>query len=96
MSRRPLTHCLTHQLPEDQATPLGLVCRECCARLNESPPEGERRGFWESQPGAYATDGRPCWVFSLLWDDFRIRSLHPAEAAAPARSRVVQPSAAVL
>ena len=32
--------------------------------------------FWESQPGAYTLDGRPLFIYTLLWDNYRIRSLH--------------------
>lgn len=35
--------------------------------------------FWESQPVAYRLDREPCFVYSLKWDDFRIRSLHLPE-----------------
>jgi hypothetical protein len=71
-----MTHCLTHQLEEDQATPLGMMCPCCKLRLYAIPPEGACRAFWESQPGAYTLNRQPLWVFSLMWNDFRIRSLH--------------------
>ena len=69
------TRCLEHQLPEDQPSPYGLICRECHARLREDPPRGSCRGVWESQP--VLSDGEPCAVFALVWDNFQIRSLHP-------------------
>ncbi len=68
------TRCLGHQLPEDQPSPVGLICSECHARLRRDPPRGSCRGFWESQPAL--CDGDPCSVFALVWDDFQIRSLH--------------------
>ena len=70
------TYCLVHQRPEDRRSPRGLVCRECQSRLQTAPPRGELRSYWESQPAAYALDGSPCWVYTLVWDDFRIRSMH--------------------
>jgi len=75
-----MTHCLNHQLPEDQATPLGMMCPCCKLILYTTPPEGRCRAFWESQPGAYALDREPMWVFTIMWDDFRIRSLHPPDS----------------
>lgn len=72
------TQCLVHQLPEDQPSPLGLICRECHARLRHDPPRGPCRGYWESQP--VLSNGDPCSVFALVWDDFQIRSLHPTTA----------------
>lgn len=72
------TRCLKHQLPEDQPSPLGLICRECYTQLRQDPPRGECRGYWESQP--VIRDGDPCSVFALVWDDFQIRSLHPTTA----------------
>jgi hypothetical protein len=86
---RELTHCLTHQRPEDQSSPIGLVCPECKQRLYVAPPEGPCLAFWESQPGAYALDGEPCWVFALVWDDFRIRALHPRGSQSDERSRKI-------
>lgn len=71
-----MTHCLTHQFEEDQATPLGMMCPCCKLRLYAIPPEGPCRAFWESQPGAYTLAREPLFVFSLMWNDFRIRSLH--------------------
>lgn len=73
----PNTRCLEHQLPEDQPSPLGLVCRACHARLLQDPPSGPCRGFWESQP-VNDSNGEACAVFTLAWDDFQIRSQHPA------------------
>ena len=70
--------CLAHQLPEDQTSPIGLVCPLCKQRLYVNPPHGAGRGYWESQPAAYSLSGEPCFVYALAWDDFRIRSLHPA------------------
>jgi len=75
---RVQTRCLEHQLPEDQPSSLGLVCRECHTRLRHDPPRGTCRSFWESQP--VLSDGEPCSVFALVWDDFQIRSLHPTTA----------------
>lgn len=72
------TRCLGHRLPEDHPSPLGLICRECHARLLAAPPSGPCRGFWESQP--VLRDGEPCLVFTLAWDDFQIRSQHPTTA----------------
>ena len=72
------TQCLAHQLPEDQPSPLGLICRECHARLLVNPPSGRCRGYWESQP--VLGDGEPCSVFTLIWDNFQIRSRHPTTA----------------
>jgi hypothetical protein len=89
MAPREFTHCLTHQLPEDQPSPIGLVCPECKQRLYVDPPVGNCLAFWESQPGAYALDGEPCWVFTLVWDDCRIRSLHPRDSHGDPRSRKV-------
>lgn len=83
----PTTLCLTHQLPEESASPVGLVCPECKQRLYLEPPAGRCRSFWESQPAAYALDGRPCFVYTLVWDDFRIRSLHRAESQSDPRSQ---------
>lgn len=73
----PSTRCLEHQLAEDQPSPLGLICRVCLARLLQDPPHGPCRGFWESQP-VNDSNGEACAVFTLAWDDFQIRSQHPA------------------
>lgn len=70
------TRCLAHQLPEDQASSVGMVCPRCKQRLYVRPPQGRCMSFWESQPVAYSLDGRPLFVYTLMWDDFRIRSLH--------------------
>jgi len=61
MSREtgPWLYCLTHQLPEDQATPLGLFCPACKERLYADPPHGRLGAFWESQPGAHASAYTP-------------------------------------
>jgi hypothetical protein len=72
------TWCLEHQAAEDQMSSVGLVCPECKQRLYTQPPTGPLRTFWESQPGACAPDGEPCFVYSLMWIDYRIRSLHAA------------------
>lgn len=74
----PQTRCLEHQLPEDHVSPHGLICRECYARLRDDPPTGACRGFWESQP--VLSNGEPCAVFALVWNNFQIRSLHPSTA----------------
>lgn len=74
------TICLAHQLAEDQTSPIGLVCRQCKRRLYTQPPAGVCRSFWESQPAAYTLEREPCFVYSLMWDDYRIRSLHPPES----------------
>jgi len=83
----PTTICWSHQLPEDRASPVGLVCPECKQRLYLQPPSGRCRSFWESQPVAYGLDGRPCFVYTLVWDDFQIRSVHPPESEHDPRSR---------
>src|SRR5882724_9088166 len=79
--------CLEHQAPEDQMSPAGLVCPECKQRLYTQPPIGPLRTFWESQPGAWTVDREPCFVYSLLWDDYRIRSLHAVGEEFDVRSR---------
>ena len=81
------TRCLNHQLPEDQTSLIGLVCPRCKQRLYTRPPTGRPMCFWESQPAAYGLDRRPCFVYTLIWDDFRIRSLHPAESESDARGQ---------
>ena len=83
---REFLWCLEHQAAEDQMSPYGLVCPQCKRRLYTHPPVGPLRTFWESQPGAWTVDRQPCFVYSLLWDDFRIRSLHPAGDAFDVRS----------
>jgi hypothetical protein len=84
------TYCLEHQLTEDYASPRGLVCERCHARLKRSPPQGTCQSYWESQPAVYTLQREPCWVFTLRWEDFQIRSLHwngeqgvPAEVMSP-------------
>lgn len=84
--------CLQHQLPEDQTSPIGLVCSCCKQRLYVEPPQGARLNFWESQPAAYTLDRKPCFVFSIRWDDFSIRSLHPAGSDFDPRSRPFTPA----
>ena len=74
------SRCLTHQLVEDQTSPVGPVCARCKERLYLRPPEGRCLRFWESQPAAYTLSREPCFVHTVAWDDFRIRSLHPPEA----------------
>jgi len=80
------THCLEHQLPEDQSSPVGLVCPLCKQRLYVNPPQGRVFSCWESQPGAYTRMGEPCFVYTIIWPDFRIRSLHPAGVLIDTRS----------
>ena len=46
--------------------------------------------YWESQPAAYSTEGEPCFVFTLAWDDFRIRSLHPPHSDTDKRAEKVK------
>lgn len=75
---REFTWCLEHQALEDQMSPVGLVCPECKRRLYVDPPAGLYRTWWESQPAAWSPDREPCFVYTLAWDDFRIRSLHAA------------------
>lgn len=65
---------------------LGLVCPRCKHRLYAQPPQGGRRGCWESQPAAYSLKGKPCFVYTLIWEDYRIRSLHPPDSTEDARS----------
>jgi hypothetical protein len=84
---REFTWCLEHQAAEDQMSPCGLVCPECKRRLYTQPPVGMQRTFWESQPAAWTVDREPCFVYSLLWDDCRIRSLHAAGDEFDIRSR---------
>lgn len=79
--------CLEHQLPEDQTSSAGLVCSRCKQKLYVAPPAGPRRNYWESQPVAYTLDREPCFVFTIKWPDFEIRSLHPAESHFDLRSR---------
>lgn len=72
------TICLTHQLPEDQPSSIGLICSECHARMLRDPPIGPCRSFWESQP--VTLEGECGSVFALVWENFQIRSLHPDSA----------------
>ena len=81
------TWCIAHQRTEDQATPWGLVCPDCKRRLYLAPPSGRCFSCWESQPVAFALDGRPQFVYTLIWDDFRIRSLHAADSEIDLRSQ---------
>lgn len=67
----------------------GLVCPECKRRLYLDPPQGKCRTFWESQPVAYSLDRKPCFVYSLMWDDYRIRSLHPADSETDPRGAML-------
>ncbi|HBL47626.1 hypothetical protein [Gimesia sp.] len=84
------TICLDHQCEEDQATPFGMVCPECKRRLYTRPPRGNLMSFWESQPVAFTLDREPCFAYSLMWEDYRIRSIHLPElnVAAPDSSEV--------
>src|SRR5262245_63623326 len=79
--------CLTHQLPEVQAGPVGLVCSRCRQHLQVAPPRGRCSAYWESQPAAYSLDGEPCFVYVLAWDNYRIRSLHPPHSHADPRGQ---------
>ena len=87
MQRRfpQFNQCLEHQLPEDQASPAGLVCACCKHRLYVAPPTGHSSAYWESQPAAYSLDGEPCFVYVLTWEDFRIRALHPPRSTTDPR-----------
>ena len=79
----------------DQPQPLSREFCRCCGqpgrlckqRLYTRPPTGICRSFWESQPAAYSLDGQPCFVYSLMWHDFRIRTLHPPGTEFDLRSR---------
>ncbi|MDA0833739.1 MAG: hypothetical protein O2955_05180 [Planctomycetota bacterium] len=82
------TYCLTHFLPEDQASNIGLICPRCRQRLYTQPPSGTCRSFWESQPAAYSLHQQPCFVYTLQWDDFCIRSLHPPGDVLDSRSQI--------
>ncbi len=72
------TYCLTHQRVEDICSPLGRVCRECAGEVRRRKLRRPRYAYWESQPPAFSLSGTPQFVYTLLWDDFRIRSLHSA------------------
>ncbi|QDU11683.1 hypothetical protein [Gimesia aquarii] len=76
MSNRQKTICLEHQCVEDQATPVGMVCPHCKHRLYTNPPQGNVMSFWESQPVAYSLKQEPCFAYSLMWENYRIRSVH--------------------
>jgi hypothetical protein len=82
--------CLKHQKIEDQMSRVGVVCVECKRQLYLNPPQGPCRTFWESQPSAYSLDREPCFVFSLSWDDFQIRSLHPAGSEVDPRGELIR------
>ncbi|MCH7685616.1 MAG: hypothetical protein IH899_02865 [Planctomycetes bacterium] len=71
-------------------SPIGLVCPRCKQRLYTQPPLGHCMSYWESQPAAYSTEGEPCFVFTLAWDDFRIRSLHPPHSDTDKRAEKVK------
>jgi hypothetical protein len=91
--RPEFTRCLLHQLPEDQMSFVGLVCPCCKRRLYTDPPRGRCLSFWESQPAASSAEGDPCFVYTLMWDDFRIRSLHPALSEEDPRGRRIREAA---
>lgn len=90
VAEHPFAICLEHQAVEDQMSPIGLVCPCCKHRLYVSPPTGRCRTFWESQPAAWTVDRQPRWVYSLVWDDFRIRSLHAAGVDVDPRGQLVR------
>ena len=73
------TICLNHRLPEDQPSAVGLVCCECKQHLIANPPRGRCVSFWEAQPAEFHIEGERCRVFTVAWDDFRIRSMHPPQ-----------------
>lgn len=77
------TICLEHQHAEDQATPFGMVCPSCKRRLYTNPPQGNLMSFWESQPVAFSLDREPCFVYSLIWENYRIRSVHLPDIEVP-------------
>jgi len=89
-SKDASTFCLAHQLPEDDSSPVGLVCARCRHQLRADPPRGNPLCCWESQPPVFGLDGSPCFVYTLIWENFRIRSLHPAELQTDFRSHDVQ------
>ncbi len=68
-------------------SPIGLVCPACKHRLYVRPPHGRCMSFWESQPVAYTLKREPCFVFTMMWSDFRIRSLHPHYSETDARGQ---------
>ncbi len=73
------TICLEHQRVENQATPIGMVCPDCKRRLYTNPPQGNLMSFWESQPVAFSLDREPYFAYSLMWENYRIRSIHLPE-----------------
>ena len=46
--------------------------------------------YWESQPEVYTAEGEPCFVFAMVWDNFRIRSLHPPDSDTDKRAEKVR------
>ncbi len=68
---------------------IGPVCACCKQRLYVDPPHGTCRTYWESQPAAYTLDGQPCFVYTLVWADFQIRTLHRPGTEFDIRSRNV-------
>lgn len=68
---------------------LGPVCACCKQRLYVDPPAGPCQTYWESQPAAYSLEGEPCFIYTLVWDDFRIRTLHPPGTEFDLRSQNV-------
>lgn len=82
--------CLEHQAPEDQMSPIGLVCPSCKHRLYVSPPRATCRSFWESQPAAWSLDRQPCFVYTIRWDDFLIRTLHAPGIESDLRGSLAQ------
>lgn len=70
------TWCLTHQLPEDQVSPYGLVCECCKKQLSQNPPQGKVHRYWERQPGAFSLHQLPYYVHVMVWKNYAIRSLH--------------------
>lgn len=91
-AERPFAVCLEHQAVEDQMSPVGLVCPCCKHRLYVTPPTGRCRSFWESQPAAWSVDRQPAFVYTLLWDDFRIRSLHAPGVETDPRGQLARAS----
>lgn len=75
-NEKTTTICLEHQRVENQATPFGMVCPDCKRRLYTNPPQGNLMSFWESQPVAFSLDREPCFAYSLMWENYRIRSIH--------------------
>lgn len=85
-SNDQFTYCLLHQRIEDQMSPIGLVCDCCKEKIYTDPPSGNCISYWESQPGAYSLNRDPCFIYTLIWDNYRIRSLHPPESNEDSRS----------